>query len=139
GAWHALRTLLGDALVEGACDGACWAAPAATVQREGHQHRFAHLDRDDVDGPAAVARCLAGECDDEYAGRGEYGLLERLGRQDGTFEDAVRRGAYAALAHASAIGPERSLDALRLSSHVQRYELPPATIDVLTLAAEGDS
>ena len=43
GEWHILRAALGPALVEGACDGACWAAPAATVQREGHQHRFTNL------------------------------------------------------------------------------------------------
>ena len=39
-----LRQALGEILVEGTCDGACWAAPAATVQREAHQHRFALLE-----------------------------------------------------------------------------------------------
>jgi len=135
GEWHVLRPALGEALVEGACDGACWAAPAATVQREGHQHRFAHL-ADEI--PAALLACLAGTCDDEYAGRGEFGILERLGRQDGTFEDAVSRGAYAALAHASAIGTERTMDALRNSTYPTRYPLPPAT-EVITVAAERDT
>jgi hypothetical protein len=111
GAWHTLRTALGDAVVEGACDGACWAAPAATVQREGHSHRFARLDL--AEGvPDDLARCLAGECEDEYAGRGQYGLLERVGRNDGSFADVLARGGYAALAHASGLEPERILDAV---------------------------
>lgn len=130
----ALGGSLGDALVEGACDGACWAAPAATVQREGHQHRFARLG--DVV-PDELTRCLAGDCDDEYAGRGEYGILERLGRQDGTFEDAVIHGAYAALAQASAVGTDRTMDAVRTSSYAVRYALPPPG-ESLTIAAETD-
>jgi hypothetical protein len=121
GEWHILRAALGSALVEGACDGACWAAPAATVQREGHQHRFADLG-DPV--PEELMRCLAGDCDDEYAGRGVFGILERLGRQDGTIGDAVRRGAYAAFAQASAIGPERTMDAMRNSTYASRYPAP---------------
>ncbi len=133
--WHVLRAALGDALVEGACDGACWAAPAVTVQREGHQHRFAQLD---AEVPAALVACLGGTCDDEYAGRGEFGILERLGRQDGTFEDAVARGAYAALAHASTTGTERAMDALRNSTYATRYPLPTATA-VITVAAETDT
>lgn len=134
GEWHVLRSALGETLVEGACDGACWAAPSATVQREGHQHRFARLG-DTV--PEQLTRCLAGDCDDEYAGRGEYGILERLGRQDGTFEDAVIHGAYAALAQASAVGTDRTMDAIRTSSYAVRYSLPPLS-DLLTVAAEND-
>lgn len=123
GEWHLLRAALGGTLVEGACDGACWAAPAATVQREGHQHRFARLG-DEV--PEALLRCLAGDCADEYAGRGESGLLERLGRLDGSLEDAVGRGAYAAFAQASALGAARTVDAIRASSYPARYGLPRA-------------
>ena len=129
-----LRGALGETLVEGACDGACWAAPAATVQREGHQHRFARLG-DTV--PEELTRCLAGDCDDEYAGRGEYGILERLGRQDGTFEDAVVHGAYASLAQASAVGSDRTMDAIRTSSYAVRYAVPTAS-DLLIVAAETD-
>lgn len=122
-------------LVEGTCDGACWATPSATVQREGHQHRFARLE-DTV--PDALARCVAGDCDDEYAGRGEYGLLERLGRQDGSFEDAVGRGAYGALAHAVSVGPERARDAVLASNFPKRHPLPHPG-EVLTVAASEDS
>ena len=137
GEWHLLRAALGEALVEGACDGACWAAPAATVQREGHQHRFARLG-DEV--PPELLQCLGGECADEYAGRGEHGLLERLGRQDGSLEDAVAHGAYGALAQANALGPERTSDAIRASSYPARYG-PLGTSDGATVevAARPDS
>lgn len=134
GEWHVLRAALSDTLVEGTCDGACWAAPAATVQREGHQHRFARLG-DEV--PEELTRCLAGDCDDEYAGRGEYGILERLGRQDGTFENAVIHGAYAALAQASAVGTDRTMDAIRTSSYAIRYPIPNPSA-LITVAAEND-
>lgn len=97
------------AIVEGACDGACWAAPAATVQREGHSHRFPRLDRGV---PGELAACLAGQCDDEYAGRGVYGLMERLGRNDGTFADVIGRGAYGAAARAATLKPEQILAAV---------------------------
>ena len=137
GEWHILRAALGSALVEGGCDGACWAAPAATVQRDGHQHRFANLG-DAV--PGELTRCLAGDCDDEYAGRGEFGILERVGRQDGTIEDAVRRGAYAAFAHASVAGPERTMDAIRNSTYASRYPVSAVHEDApVTVIAETDS
>jgi hypothetical protein len=136
----ALVTAVGDALIEGTliegtCDGSCWAAPAATVQRAGHQHRFTHLDHGV---PEELARCFAGDSDDEYAGRGEYGLLERLGRQDGTFEDAVTRGAYAAFAHACASGARRALDAIENSSYPARYGALPEG-GMLMVAAQQDS
>ncbi len=135
--WDALRATVGPALVEGTCDGACWAAPAATVQRDGHQHRFAILDEGIR---VALIRCLAGDCDDEYAGRGEFGILGRLGRQDRTFEDAVRRGAYAAFAHASAAGADRTMDAIRNSTFAARHPVPGApSADVpLTVVSEDD-
>lgn len=135
GAWHVLRPALGERLVEGACDGACWAAPAATVQRDGHQHRFARLGDE---APEALLRCIEGSCEDEYAGRGEHGLLGRLGRQDGSFEDALVRGAFAALAQASARGQERAADAVRASGFAARYGPQPVS-DPLLLAAEQDS
>jgi len=133
GEWHVLRAALGITLVEGACDGACWAATAATVQREGHQHRFANLA---AEVPAALIACLEGTCDDEYAGRGEFGILERLGRQDGSFEDAVGGGAYAAFAQASVIGTDRTMDAVRNSTYSTRYGVPAPA---LVLAAEQDT
>jgi hypothetical protein len=135
-AWQVVRAAIeGVTVSDGACDGACWAAPAATVQREGHQHRFAHLDEGV---PDDLLSCVAGVCADEYAGRGAYGLLEWLGRQDGTFEDAVTHGAYASLAHANAIGGLRAMDAFRLSSFAGRYG---ALLEggVLGVAAEQDS
>lgn len=120
--WDALRaSLAGSSVVEGACDGACWAAPAITVQREGHQHRFANLE-DGV--PVSLIDCLAGRCDDEYAGRGVSGLLERIGRTDGSIGDAITHGAYAGLAHAVAAGRDRVRDALVNSSYGTRYPLP---------------
>lgn len=130
-----LRSALGDVLVEGACDGACWAAPAATVQREGHQHRFPRLG-DEV--PDALVGCLGGECDDEYAGRGEHGLLARMGRLDGSLEDAVAHGAYAAVAHATLAGRDRTADALRGTSYAARYGLPGAG-EVLAVSAAPDT
>jgi len=105
-----LRTTITDAsIVETACDGACWAAPAATVQREGHSHRFARLDRGI---PDELSACLAGSCDDDYAGRGESGILERIGAVDGTFGDAIAHGAYAGLARACAIQPSAIIEAV---------------------------
>lgn len=107
---EALRAALPAATVEeAACDGACWAAPSATVQRDGHAHRFARLEKGV---PAELAECLAGRCDDEYAGRGERGMLARLGRTDGSFEDAIVRGAYAAWARASTQRAEEVLAAI---------------------------
>ena len=56
-------------VVEAACDGACWAAPAATVVRDTHIHRFARLDEGDA--LAELAACAEGRCDAEgYAGEG---------------------------------------------------------------------
>jgi len=98
---EALREVLGARapwVVEAACDGACWAAPAATVVREGHVHRHPRLDDGGGD---AVAACLDACCDAEgYAGTGERGLTARMGRNDGSLGDALAQGAYAAIAHA---------------------------------------
>lgn len=108
----AFQVTFGARSAESACDGACWAAPAATVQRDGHQHRFPRLDLVDGHIPEELSRCFAGECDDEYAGRGQYGLLERTGRTDGSFADLVARGGYAALAHAATLDPSRIVEAI---------------------------
>lgn len=102
-------TITSHPVMATACDGACWAAPAATVQRDGHVHRFARLDRGI---PPELAACLNGECADDYAGRGETGITGRLGRTDGSFADALARGAYAALARASVIDPMATIDAV---------------------------
>ena len=133
----ALRQALGDAVVESTCDGACWAAPAATVQREGHQHRFPRLDLVDGYVPGELTRCLAGDCDDEYAGRGQYGLLERVGRTDGGFADTVARGAYAALAHAANLDPERIIDAVEAAGLSGRGGAHFATAQKWRLAARN--
>ncbi len=112
-ALDALREALGPragVLAEAACDGACWAAPAATVVREGHVHRHARLDQA---GPQSVVDCLEGRCDAEgYAGTGERGLAARLGRNDGSLADVLGRGAYAALAYALSRPPEETIAAV---------------------------
>lgn len=90
-----LRQVIPNAVIaESACDGACWAAPAATVIRNAHVHRFARLDRGI---PGEIAACLGGVCADDYAGRGERGLTARLGRHDGSLGEALGYGAYSAL------------------------------------------
>ena len=77
-----LRRASRAAFAEAGCDGACWAAPAATVVREGHTHRFARLDQSGV---APLLICMAGSCDtsDADGGQRRTGLLARLGRSDG--------------------------------------------------------
>ncbi len=98
------------AVVDAACDGACWAAPAATVLRPGHRHRFARLDREV---PTALAACVRGECDEPQAGSGERGLTARLGRNDGTLADNVTQGGYAAYALAVTLPPVQVIEVLR--------------------------
>jgi NADH:ubiquinone oxidoreductase subunit F (NADH-binding) len=110
-----LREALPDAVIaETACDGACWAAPAATVIRNAHVHRFARLDRGI---PGEIAACLGGVCADDYAGRGERGLTARLGRHDGSLGEALGYGAYATLA-AIAGAPAETVVALVQSAVV---------------------
>ena len=109
----ALRTALGARAamaVETACDGACWAAPAAAVMRPGHRHRFARLDREPI---SPLIACLDGTCDDAYAGSGARGLLARVGRLDGSLADALAQGAYVALAHAVTRKPEEVIEAVQ--------------------------
>ena len=101
---------LGVPIVDAACDGACWAAPAATVVRPGHRHRFARLDRGSN---AELAACVRGECDEPQAGSGEGGLTARLGRNDGTLADVLARGGYGAYAVAAMLPPARILEVLR--------------------------
>ncbi len=108
-----IRASLGDRgalAVEAACDGACWAAPAATVVRPGHRHRFPYLDRDPIE---ALLACLDGACDDAYAGSGARGLLARVGHLDGSLADALAQGTYAAFAHAVTRKPEDVIDAVQ--------------------------
>lgn len=108
-----LRTALGARAamaVETVCDGACWAAPAATVVRPGHRHRFARLDRDPIE---LLIACLDGTCDDAYAGSGARGLLARVGRLDGSLADALAQGAYLALAYAVTRKPEEVIEAVQ--------------------------
>ena len=132
----ALRQAMpGAAIAEGACDGACWAAPAATVQREDHSHRFARLDRGI---PPELTECLAGRCQDEYAGRGEYGLLERLGRNDGTLGDVLGRGAYGAAARAATLRPEQIIEAVANAGITGRGGAHFATAQKWRLAAQHE-
>ncbi|TAJ21630.1 MAG: NADH-quinone oxidoreductase subunit E [Dehalococcoidia bacterium] len=113
GVVEVLRAALGtraSSVVETACDGACWAAPAATVVRPGHRHRFARLDREPLE---AVVACLGGACEDAYAGSGERGLLARVGHLDGSLADALAQGAYLALAHAVTRKPDEVIEAVQ--------------------------
>ena len=107
-----LRAVAGTSLVEAACDGACWAAPAATVIRADsgdstHMHRFARLDENGV---APLEACMGGNCDDAGDTRG--GVMARLGRTDGSLGDALAGGAYVAAAQALAMEPSAVIDAV---------------------------
>ncbi len=97
----------GAPVAETACDGACWAAPAATVVRQAHVHRFPHLHGAL---PDQLAACLDGRCEDEYAGRGERGLTARLGRHDRTLGEALALGAYETLAAVVGLPPTDVID-----------------------------
>ncbi|HJM88584.1 MAG TPA: NADH-ubiquinone oxidoreductase-F iron-sulfur binding region domain-containing protein [Dehalococcoidia bacterium] len=99
------------AFAEAGCDGACWAAPAATVVRGGHTHRFGRLDESGV---APLLICMAGSCDtrDEDGDESRAGLLARLGRSDGTLNDALAGGAYEAASAALAMSPGEVIDAV---------------------------
>lgn len=112
-AGEALRAALGDRaglIVESACDGACWAAPAATVVRDAHVHRHARLDES---GPETLIACLDGDCDAEgYSGAGARGLMARVGRNDGSLADVLAMGSYGALAHALVSAPEATIGAI---------------------------
>ena len=132
---EAVRAALGTRgvpLVETACDGACWAAPSATVVRPGHRHRFARLDRAPVD---ALVSCLDGACDDAYAGSGARGLLARVGFLDGSLADALAQGAYRALAHAVTLKPAEVADAVASAGLTGRGGAHFATAQKWRLAA----
>lgn len=132
---EALRSALGSRasmVVETACDGACWAAPAATVVRPGHRHRFARLDREPID---AVVACLDGTCDDAYAGSGERGLLARVGHLDGSLADALAQGAYLALAQAVTRKPDEVIEAVQRAGLSGRGGAHFATAQKWRLAA----
>ncbi|HJM89739.1 MAG TPA: NADH-ubiquinone oxidoreductase-F iron-sulfur binding region domain-containing protein [Dehalococcoidia bacterium] len=110
-----LRGIAGTSLVEAACDGACWAAPAATVIRADasangatHVHRFARLDESGV---VPLEACLGGDCDGDGDER-NGGVTERLGRTDRSLGDALAGGAYAAAAQALAMEPGAVVDAV---------------------------
>jgi NADH-quinone oxidoreductase subunit F len=100
------------------CDGACWAAPAATVQRRmedgsEHVHRF---DRLDQGVPEQLAACLTGDCDESYAGSGQRGITARVGRVDGSLGDALHFGAYAAYAQALTLEPAGVIEAVETAA-----------------------
>ena len=131
--------LTGDlAIVEAACDGACWAAPAATVVRDSHVHRFARLDEDDA--LDELAACVDGRCDAEgYAGEGEGGLMARFGRVDGSLGDALAAGAYDTLDRALAMDRDAIFDAIEAGGFTGRggAHFPVAMKWRLTAAHEG--
>ncbi len=132
-----LRASLGSGaptVIETACDGACWAAPAATVVRPGHRHRFARLDREPMGG---LIECLEGRCDDAYAGSGERGLLARVGHLDGSLADALAQGAYLALAHAVTRPPGEVIEAVRRAGVSGRGGAHFATAQKWRLAAQN--
>jgi NADH:ubiquinone oxidoreductase subunit F (NADH-binding) len=106
-----LRDAAGYDVADAACDGACWAAPAATVLREGHVHRFARLDKSGVE-PALY--CFAGDCDggDDQSVDARGGLIARLGRTDGTLGAALAAGAYEAAAKALELEPTAVIEAV---------------------------
>ena len=103
---------VGAPVVDVTCDGACWAAPAATVVRAGHRHRFVRLDRGVRD---ELAACVRGECDEPQAGSGVAGITARLGRNDGTLADVLSQGGYAAYALAATLAPARILEVARVA------------------------
>jgi len=122
--------VIGVPVVEAACDGACWAAPAATVMRPGHRHRFARLDRGV---PDALVACARGACDEPQAGSGESGLTARLGRTDGSLRDALAQGGYSAAALASTLSSSRMVEVIALAGLIRRFDARALTAPVLRL------
>ena len=118
----------GVPVMDAACDGACWAAPAATVVRAGHRHRFARLDRGV---PPALAACVGGMCDEPQAGTGVGGLTARLGRNDGTLADVLAQGAYAAAAIAARLPATRVVEVARSAGRT----VPASAGDTLVVRA----
>ena len=120
--------------VETTCDGACWAAPAATVVRPGHRHRFTRLEREPL---GELLECFEGKCDDAYAGSGACGLLARVGHLDGTLGDALAQGAYLALAHAVTRKPEEVIESVQRAGLSGRGGAHFATAQKWRLAAQN--
>jgi NADH:ubiquinone oxidoreductase subunit F (NADH-binding) len=120
------------------CDGACWAAPAATVMRGAHRHRFARIDREAT--LDELGACAAGSCDAEgYAGEGERGVSGRFGRLDGSLGDALAAGAYATLDRALGMERDAILEAIEAGGFTGRggAHFPVATKWRLTGAHSG--
>ena len=115
---------------EAACDGACWAAPAATVLRPGHRHRFAHLDPTAIE---ELAACVRGACDEPQAGSGAGGLTARLGRTDGTLGDVLAQGGYAALALAATLPSSRMIEVIALADLIRRFDARALMAPVLRI------
>src|SRR5207247_734837 len=114
------RRRLPFTVVAAGCNGMCWAAPAVSLVRDGQPPL--------VTGPVTagdVARLLDALAADTQAAPGDAGgeflapqrrvLLERCGVTDpGDIADALRHGAYAALAQALSEGkPERVIEEVR--------------------------
>jgi len=104
-----------EAVVSAGCNGMCWAAPAVEVVRDGQRQWTAGLVTP-ADAARLVAAARAGRVIDELrvdvtglAGQRRL-LLERCGLADpGDLGDAIRRGAYRALARALAAGDPESV------------------------------
>ncbi len=107
-------------IAEAACDGACWAAPAVTLVRPGHRHRFARVDAGTLD---ALSACASDACNERGAGSGAAGLTTRLGRSDGSLGDAAHAGAFLALASALARPAEEVLLAAWQSGMATRHAI----------------
>ena len=106
--------------VAGGCAGACWAAPAVTVVRDGAPPLLAGpLVAADVprflDTLSAAAAEGTFAVDPRWLHAQHRVLLERCGRVDpGDIADAIRRGAYAAFARALGDAqPERVIEEVR--------------------------
>ena len=105
---EALRDRLGDLVVDAPCGPDHWAAPSATVIRDG---QLFHLRRLDESGVEPVLACLAGDAEIEPEPQ-PGGLLARVGVTDGSLRDALAGGAYASAARALAMPPEDVIAAI---------------------------
>lgn len=127
---------VGVPVFDAACDGACWAAPSATVVRAGHRHRFARIARGAIE---ELVRCTRGECDEPQAGTGVAGITARLGRNDGTLADVLTQGAYAAYARAATLPSSRVVEAIALADLLRRFNARALVASTLEVEVTGSA
>ena len=108
GVADALRERAGELVVDAPCGPDHWAAPSATVIRDG---QLFHLRRLDESGIEPVLTCLAGDAGIEPEPP-LNGLLSRVGVTDGSLRDALAAGAYAAAVRVLATPPEAVIAAI---------------------------